>query len=462
MRAKNTKKWIMALSIISVVFLITPSIGVAFEEDATSKIGEKPDDQLSEYLKLIIKGIEDENNDLDGDGRSSGDPNGDLSSKGNSLSSSSSNSGYDMEAVDVVIAADGNGIVDWPVEIETIPLNIIGHAEVNVISGDENLARKPVFAGLDFVDNIGLTIVALSIILVARIAQMLNEKFRMNLNIAAQVGKLVVAGLLTAFISALIAGSLPVFLAFFTGVGAGTLLYILEGYGLPDSLKSMILSICETVKQLFSGLYTQLVEWWNDFDLSTALNKILVIINDLAVPVAKIMVQKTYAAIIAITMVLNYFKNGPDWAAIKSELMKIGLSSSEAQQLIDTIQSHFESIRDFRDQTLGKLNIFFSRGKQNLNLNNLYLEIDDGYQVGDDGFVAKVEIKAISAGLEFDTKTIGIYFEGFTNPDDENPNSMQSTPSSTGSMPAQTETSTGMTSSQSSTMKSGSTGACSL
>jgi hypothetical protein len=426
----NLKKWLMMISIISAVLMITPSFGVVKASETIQSTPQSDDPGLEEYLKLLISGIEN--------GGSNSDENSNPSDS-NEMVGEATNS---EQTVDVEISADSSGIVNWPVEIQAVPLNIIGYAEVNVIDGGENLVRTPVFGGLDLIDNLALTITALSVILVARIAQILKQNIGlMTWDLATTIGKLVVVGMLAAFIASVAASSLPLFLIFFSGVATGTLFSILDGNGVPESLKNLIKSICEPIKQMFAELFDKIQAFFEDFDWQLALDSIKNLINSIPA-ILKFIAQKSLAAVAGLIKVFTYVIVDPNWSEIASILVSLGLSSSDAQQLVSLIQGSYSLIRSIRDNIFGKRDIFLTYGANVRALRDLHVEIGSDYQLTGDGYVAKLEIKLISAGNEFDVKTIGVHFDGFESGDLELVAQQQTVSSSPASMPSSTTTMT--------------------
>ncbi len=378
LRQKNKKAWIIGISILSVALMISSSFGAAAEGASTPVYNPDGGDSL---LALNIEG------------GSSPD-------------------------VDLELVADENGIVDVPVYVDAVELNIIGNAGLELISGGENLARPPIFAGLDAADNILLSVVAMSVISIATIAKLIGDAFPLLLGLGVTLGTLIATGILSTFAAAVAAGSLALLTVFFAG---GAIFSILDGHGFSPSLIAAIRAILVRVETVLTGIYYLIKDWVEEFDISAAIMKVNNFLDDIKDAV-KTIAQTSIAGVAAIIMVFKYMKEAPNWAEIEATLVQLGLSPSEASQLVDKIQDSYDSIMDIRDAVFGAFDIFVTRGIQHLPIRNLYVVIDQSYEGGDDEYAAILKVKARSAGNEFDVQTIGIKFDGFPeNPDGELP-----------------------------------------
>ena len=437
-------KWIMLISIISVALLIVPSIGIAFEgaliedkieeekveEELKEEVKEEPcvdctapepdeptaeaapekdssaetppeeeptaeeetgpsfnveQEEIDGYLRLVIDGVEEGEQSYFGD---DGEP--DIQ--------------FDRDAVDEVIVANSNGIVDWPVELEAIPLNILGYAEVSVSSGGEYLDGIPVFAGLDAVDNVVLTVLSAAMMLLIKMAKRLEDN-GIGTVLARTISTAVVLGLLIVAADAIILG-LPL-ITFITGGALGT---ILASYVLSDTLKDIITDLVTTAIISLKNVISAIID---GIDWASVLQNIKDFIQDIPSLIQK-MIDYGIKTILAVLEVFEYFKDEPDWDGIKSLLVDLELSYSQAEILKNLLKNSYNAFRTFRDVVFGKRDIFLTLGANRKSLRDLHAIIKPNYQVDEDtGFVAILEIKAISAGNEFDKKLIGVYFEGF-------------------------------------------------
>ncbi len=491
---KKISKIIMLISIISAVLLITPSFGTAsdadilkpkeplpeedsgrigLDETATEQepvypidpaagttgfddggnmtgdaSGEDEESSMEELIWLIVNGDElpdGDNGELDGNSSSSDEMNLGGSLAGETLEGNLVESGSEIE-VDEIFIASANGVVDEELAIGTsLPLNIIGHVRINVLEGDVN----PYFDGYDVIDNTAFAITTSSAFLALSVAKLLYE-FGVPILKSVQFGIYATTKVLDAILTYIETKEFQLIIDFTFG-----------GLNIQLNLRG---TVFKTI-MMFVQPILDLIELHLEISLSDVIQSIIDALQD------DDGVESTFSNFItgaiplwvgigAMIKVLRgkpYYPDIYDWLTDENGP---DLSSFKANQVISFLQTSDDVFTSLRVNTIGQFDVFVSHGatvenNEYIQLRNLHVDVENGVE---DGYAAIVEIEAISAGNVFDSKIIGIVYDGNGDGDDVGmvTETLNSEPVVGGS------TSTTETTGSSTTQMSGTTGSTSL
>ena len=442
-------KWIMLISIISVALMIIPSIGVASE---AGLFQEPPREEpiISDSGSIVLEdtaegnldsgtGINpsinpiDDSTGVEDDSGISGGPSGNsienedpleldkvtneepesdkliyLVVNGDEdlpLKEDSEDTDLTWQDVDEVFVASDDGVVDGELFIGTnlsLNLNIVGHVEINVLYGSENLSGDPYFDGYDVFDNTAFAIITSSVMLALTTAKLLRQ-FGKPIMQSVQFGMYVTAQVLDAILNYILTGDFYLYIDFSDGGLGGP--FTFEGKILKaiiDSLVEPILKFIQTDFEIsLSDIIPSIKEALENDEFESVIGKFIT---------GDIPLRAGVSSIIKRLQGMPYYSDDEpdiyDWLTDNFDL-----SDSQAKQAISFLQTSENALTNLRINTIGKFDIFLSEGKTGINaikLRNLHAEINSDSEPDEQGYVAKIQIKAISAGQVFDSKIIGI------------------------------------------------------
>jgi len=450
---KNMNKLIMLVSIILATLLITTPIGVAVEADLVEeqvKSREEPSvESISELVSdesgmialdshaepveelsgepllpvfedpaMGTTGVGDGGGDTNGEGTEpqdppeSDDPPSDkliwLDVNGDDLGDDIENEDSDEETtlsgsstsqieVDKVFISSDSHVIEREAFVNTtLPLNVVGFVKVDVISGSENLNIAPYFERIDAADEILIGIIASIVYATAGITSIVYE-FTSNLNLAS-IAAIVISSVMLTAVASLLAG----------GGAAITLLMVIDALsplGIGSALAEIIYErVVARASKLIDSLVVTLAFLIVEMDAAIGLVQGFGAALQQCVEVLKEGVLVAHAIIMAL--------KGVDHSVIKDYLIdECGISETRANIIISVIGGVQSTLNALRANTFGKFALFASFGG-NISLRNLHVEINDCCQPSANEYAAILEVKAFSAGNEFDSLTIGIIYNG--------------------------------------------------
>ncbi len=297
--------------------------------------------------------------------------------------------------VDEVFITSSGGLVDKVVSIDTtLPLNILGYARIDVLSGNENLCDGPYFEGLDIFDQLSLAAASTLMMFLVRAIQLLDITF--PLADAILIATTICAWMLEK------------------------VLYMIEnGF----SWVTIDITICgftlsNPIRTSLGKLINPILEKIVDFLLPIAKESALDIVDyfqnlktlfekDTFRDLVEQLYDRSSLAVYAILQVLQ----NKDTTQIKTWLEQF-VSPSVAQILVSLLNSYDGIFVSIRDGIFGKFDTFMTYGREATALRNMHVEINPNCQVEEGQYAAIIEIKAMSAGQVFDSKIIGILYDG--------------------------------------------------
>jgi hypothetical protein len=163
--------------------ILNANLGIKYKNNQLSEIKEIKDNNELEttddfgegyydLLKIIVEKPSNEGN--------SGDDGGDNNDN--------------LILVDKVYNAKGNdGTLLCPVKVESVPLNVIGHANINVLKGQKYIEERPVFDGLCLGDKAAFAVISMSLTFMLKTVIIL-KLIGFTFNSAFKVAKGIVKG----------------------------------------------------------------------------------------------------------------------------------------------------------------------------------------------------------------------------------------------------------------------------
>jgi len=297
--------------------------------------------------------------------------------------------------VDEVLVASSSGIVDKALSIDSnlpLSLNIMGYARIDVVSGSENFIDEPYFNGLDVSDKLSLAVISASMMFLVRAIQILKVAFPLSVSV---------------FIATKICAKMLGYVLYMIENGFDwiTIDITIGGYTLTNiirkALEKIINPILEDVIRIFDSLAeiskTLIISYLQNLFNGTTFRELVGELYD-----------RSSLAVYAILLVIQ----NKDTTYIKNYFTQIGLSESVAQLLVNMLDSYDHIFVSIRYNIFGRFDAFMTYGRESTSLRNIHAKIDPNCQVEQGEYAAIIEIKAISAGQVFDTKTIGIIYEG--------------------------------------------------
>jgi len=351
----------------------------------------EPSEPSGNLIWLAIQG--DEVPDDGGSESPDPDPNGSSDSNLNIDNSDEIISAQPQIDIDEVLVASNSGIVDKDLTIDSsLSLNIMGYAQIDVISGSENLIDGPYFNGLDVSDKLSLAVISTSFMFLVRAIQILRVAFPLTASV---------------FIATKICAKILGYVLYMIENGFDwiTLDVTIGGYTLTNpirkALEKIINPILEDVIRIFDSLAdmskTLIISYLQDLFNGTSFREL---VSELY--------ERSWLAVHAILLVLQ----NKDTTIIKNYFTQIGLSQNAAQILVNILDSYNSIFVNIRYNILGKFDAFMTYGRDSTSLRNIHAQINPDCQVEQGQYAAIIQIKAISAGQVFDTKTIGILYDG--------------------------------------------------
>jgi len=308
--------------------------------------------------------------------------------------------------IDEVFIASSSGIVDKILSIESnlpIKLNILGYASIDVISGSENFINGPYFDGLDVFDRLNLAVASASIMFLVRAIQILDIAFPIvdAIKIATKICALILNAALNVIINGLDISNLII------NIGV-TITINGHAYTLSNPIRKALIGLIKPVLNILESVITSI-------DIEQSKSNMIDYFQNLKNLFEKTdfrtLVKDLYTsfnmAVHAIYLVLQN-KNTTE---IQTWLEQF-VSTSTAQNLVSKLQLYDGLFVGIRDGIFGKFDAFITYGRDSTPLRNIRAKIKSNYQAVQGQYAAIIEIKAISAGEVFDTKTIGILYDG--------------------------------------------------
>ncbi|MCX6668076.1 MAG: hypothetical protein NTV74_07595 [Euryarchaeota archaeon] len=297
--------------------------------------------------------------------------------------------------VDEVFVASSNGLVDKVVSIDTtLPLNILGYARIDVLSGNENLNDGPYFEGLDIFDQLSLAAASTLMMFLVRAIQLLDIAFPL-------ADSILIATTICAWM-------------------LEKVLYMIEnGF----SWVTIDITICgftlsNPIRTALGKLINPILEKIVDFLVPIAKDSALDIVDyfqNLKTLFEKTdfreLIEQLYdSSSLAVYAILQVLQN-KDTAQIKTWLEQF-VNPSVAQILVSLLNSYDGLFVSIRDNIFGKFDTFMTYGREATALRNIHVEINQNCQVEEGQYAAIIRINATSAGQVFDSKIIGILYDG--------------------------------------------------
>ncbi len=297
--------------------------------------------------------------------------------------------------VDEVFVASSNGLVDKVISIDTtLPLNILGYARIDVLSGNENLNDGPYFEGLDIFDQLSLAAASTLMMFLVRSTQLLDVVFPL-------ADSILIATTICAWM-------------------LEKVLYMIENGFSWVSIDITIagFTISNPIRTALEKLINPILEKIVDFLVPIAKDSALDIVDyfqNLKTLFEKTdfreLIEQLYdSSSLAIYAILQVLQN-KDTTQIKTWLEQF-VSPSVAQTLVSLLNSYDGIFVSIRDNIFGKFDTFVTYGREATALRNIHVEINQNCQVEEGQYAAIIEVKAISAGQVFDSKIIGILYDG--------------------------------------------------
>gem|GEM_PF-1453938 len=307
--------------------------------------------------------------------------------------------------VDEVFVASSSGLVDKIVSIDTtLPLNILGYAKIDVLSGSENLNAGPYFEGLDIFDKLSLAAASTLMMFLVRAIQLLDIAFPLvdAIKIATKICALILEGAIYVIQNGLILSTQIINISISITIGDHT-------YTLTNPIRNAIINLLNPILNILNDIVTSL-------DVEQSVSNIINYFQNLTTlfektdfrVLVKQLVSSSSLAVYAILQVLQR-KNT---SQIEAYFEQIGLSHSVAQTLVSSLNFYDGLFVSIRDGIFGKFDAFITYGRDATALRNIHVEVNPNCQVVAGQYAAIIQIKAISAGQTFDTKTIGILYDG--------------------------------------------------
>jgi len=181
-----------------------------------------------------------------------------------------------------------------------------------------------------------------------------------------------------------------------------------QSYTLPNPIRKALIGLIKPVLNILEGVITLI-------DIEQSKSNMIDYLQNLKNLFEKTdfrtLVKDLYTsfnmAVHAICLVLQ----NKDTTEIQTWLEQF-VSTSTAQNLVSKLQLYDNLFVGIRDGIFGKFDAFVTYGRDSTPLRNIHAKIKSNYQVVQGQYVAIIQIKAISAGEVFDTKTIGILYDG--------------------------------------------------
>jgi hypothetical protein len=297
--------------------------------------------------------------------------------------------------VDEVFIASSNGLVDKVISIDTtLPLNILGYARIDVLSGNENLDDGPYFEGLDIFDELSLAAASTLMMFLVRSIQLLDIAF--PIGDAIVISTTICAWMLE-----------KVLYMIENGFNWVTIDITIAGFTISNPIRTAL-------EKLINPILEKIVDFLVPIAKDSALD-IVDYFQNLKTLFEKTdfreLIEQLYdSSSLAVYAILQVLQN-KDTTQIKTWLEQF-VSPSVAQILVSLLNSYDSIFVSIRDNIFGKFDTFITYGREATALRNIHVEVNPTCQVEEGQYAAIIEIKAISAGQVFDSKIIGILYDG--------------------------------------------------
>jgi len=374
-------------------------VSIETDDVPTGNGSSNPDNGL---IWLVVEGDEVS----DGDSETPDvDPNGSGLGLANDIGTTISGSpGSSSIEVDEVFVASSNGLVDKVVSVDTtLPLNILGYAKIDVLSGNENLNDGPYFEGLDIFDQLSLAAASTLMMFLVRAIQLLDVAFPLADSIL--IATTICAWMLEKAMSTIELGLNLINITLGISITIGGHTYTLTG-PIRTALKNLIIPILDKIVNFLVPIAKDsaldIIDYFQN--LKTLFEK----------DTFRELIQQLYSrSSLAVYAILQVLQN-KDTTQIKTWLEQF-VNPSAAQILVSLLNSYDSIFVSIRDGIFGKFDTFITYGRNATALRNIHVEINPNCQVEEGQYAAIIEIKAISAGQVFDSKIIGILYDGSGN-----------------------------------------------
>lgn len=297
--------------------------------------------------------------------------------------------------VDEVFIASSNGLVDKVISIDTtLPLNILGYARIDVLRGNENLNDGPYFDGLDIFDELSLAAASTLMMFLVRSIQLLDIAF--PIGDAIVISTTICAWMLE-----------KVLYMIENGFNWVTIDITIAGFTISNPIRTAL-------EKLINPILEKIVDFLIPIAKESALD-IVDYFQNLKTLFEKTdfreLIEQLYdSSSLAVYAILQVLQN-KDTTQIKTWLEQF-VNPSVAQTLVSLLNSYDSIFVSIRDGIFGKFDAFITYGREATALRNIHVEINPNCQVEEGQYAAIIEIKAISAGQVFDSKIIGILYDG--------------------------------------------------
>jgi len=301
--------------------------------------------------------------------------------------------------VDEVFVASSDGLVDKVVSIDTtLPLNILGYAKIDVLSGNENLNDGPYFKGLDIFDKLSLAAASTLMMFLIRAIQLLDIAFPL-------ADSILIATTICAWMLEKVLYMIE------NGFSWVTIDITICGFTLSNPIRTAL-------EKLINPILEKIVDFLVPIAKDSALDVVDYVVDffqNLKTLFEKDtfrnLVEQLYeSSSLAVYAILQVLQN-KDTTQIKTWLEQF-VNPSVAQILVSLLNSYDSIFVSIRDGIFGKFDAFMTYGREATSLRNIHVEINPNCQVEEGQYAAIIEIKAISAGQVFDSKIIGILYDG--------------------------------------------------
>lgn len=297
--------------------------------------------------------------------------------------------------VDEIFIASSSGLVDKAISIDTtLPLNILGYAKVEVLNGGENLNDGPYFDGLDVFDELSLVAASTLIMFLVRAIQILDVVFPID-------DAIIISTTICAWILEKVLYMIE------NGFNWVTLDITIAGFTISNPIRNAL-------QKLVSPILEKIVKFLVPIAKESALdlvNYFQNLINLFVKTDFRALVGQLYdSSSLAVYAILQVLQN-KDTTQIKTWLEQF-VSPSTAQVLVSLLNVYDSLFVSIRDNIFGKFDAFMTYGRDATDLRNIHVQVNPNCQVAEGQYAAIIEVKAISAGQVFDSKIIGILYDG--------------------------------------------------
>jgi len=303
--------------------------------------------------------------------------------------------------VDEVFVASSSGLVDKIVSVDTtLPLNILGYAKIDVLSGNENLNDGPYFEGLDIFDQLSLAAASTLMMFLVRAIQLLDVAFPLADSIL--IATTICAWMLEKAMSVIELGLNLINITLGISITIGGHTYTLTG-PIRTALTNLIIPILDKIVNFLVPIAKDsaldIVDYFQN--LKTLFEK-----TDF-----RELIEQLYdSSSLAVYAILQVLQN-KNTTQLETWLEQF-VSPWAAQGLVSLLNDYDGLFVCIRDNIFGKFDTFMTYGREATALRNIHVEVNPNCQVEEGQYAAIIQINASSAGHVFDSKIIGILYDG--------------------------------------------------